>query len=343
MATVKKKSTITKPKPPAKSTTAVKPKSSSAKLTLPTAALSSSDPADLSSDPSDSGDLGEAWDPSKARLFLSRLQPRWSTLSPTEIAELDSLSTDPQRSALGGRTKARAVAADAVRWAASLDRQLREFAILREHYDPSRFAYYLLRLDALVQAVGEEGSRAASKGVARSGAGTAIELARAARDNLIRALDRFAGRREAKLEQISRARNKSPGDDGIVESLKNLVALAEGWLKTESAFLLKTAHLTPALVAEARAAADRLASAGASATEAGPLPARDSPAVNLVEGWMLEEMLRARDDVEAARRDSPVIERLVPSSGTRAVLGVHSKKEASAAPEVTAASSASPG
>ena len=193
--------------------------------------------------------------------------------------------------------------------------------------------------------MGEEGSRAASKGAARSGAGTAIELARAARDNLIRALDRFAGRREAKLEQISRARNKSPGDDGIVESIKNLVALAESWLKTESAFLLKTAHLTPALVAEARAAADRLASAGASATEAGPLPARDSPAVNLVEGWMLEEMRCARDDVEAARRDSPVIERLIPSAGTRSVLGSnsHGKKDASAAPEVNAASPASPG
>ncbi len=65
------------------------------------------------------------------------------------------------------------------------------------------------------------------KGAARSGAGTAIELARAARDNLIRALDRFAGRRATKLEQISRARNKSPGDDGIVESIKNLVALGE--------------------------------------------------------------------------------------------------------------------
>lgn len=114
-------------------------------------------------------------------------------------------------------------------------------------------------------------------------------------------------------------------------------------MKTGSPFLLQTSRLTPALLDEVRAAADLLASAGASATEAGPLPARDSPGVNLVEGWMLEEMMRVRDDVEAAREDSPVIERLVAGPATRALLGTHAKKDAPAPPEATPGPPAPPG
>lgn len=98
MATKKTKTAI-KPKPSPKSLAAVKPKSKP-KPTLSKLALT---PADTT----------EAWDPSKARLLLDRLRPRWSTLTPSEIADFDSLSTDAQRSALGARTKARAVAAPA--------------------------------------------------------------------------------------------------------------------------------------------------------------------------------------------------------------------------------------
>ena len=167
MATTKKKAAPANPKP------AAKPRAAKAKPKSPAAAKPA--PAD------------EAWDPSRARLILSRLRPRWSTLTPAEIADFDSLSTDAQRSALGARTKARGVAGDATRWAVSIDRQLRDYAALREHYEPKRFAYYLLRLDALVDEIGKQGNRKSTQGSARTGAATAIVVARAARDSRPRA------------------------------------------------------------------------------------------------------------------------------------------------------------
>jgi hypothetical protein len=317
MATTKKKLTPTKPKPSAKPPAAAKPKPKSPSVSDSAAASTSA----------------EAWDPSKSRLLVSRLRPRGSTLAPSEIADFDSLSTDAQRSTLGARTKARAVAADAARWAASIDRQLREYAVLREHYDPSRFAYYLLRLHTLLQELGKQGSSKESRGAAKSDAETAFLAARAARNKLLLALKRFAGRRTIELDLISEARGNGTTDDTLVDSLKDLVTLAEGWLKTGAPFLLKTARLTPALLHATRAAADAVASSGASATEAGPAPARDSPAVNLVEGWMLDEMMRVYEDFEAAREESQVIERLIPGPGTRALFGHHSKKVAAKAPD----------
>lgn len=323
MAT-KKAQPAAAPKPSSQSPTAVKPSSKP----KPKASATPADPPTPSDPASD-------WDPSKSRLLLSRLRPRWATLSPSEIADYDSLSTDAQRSALGARTKARAVAADATRWAALIDRQLREYAVLREHYDPSRFAYYLLRLDALFQELSQQDERKGPKGAAKSDAQTALLAAREARKKLLLALERFAGRRRTEQDHLAEARGNGTTDEALVASIKDLVTLAEGWLKTGSPFLLGAARLTPALVASVRAAADSLASAGASATEAGPLPARDSPTVNLVEGWMLEEMQRVHDDVEAARAESQIIERLVPGAGTRALFGSHPKKaitETKAAP-----------
>lgn len=313
MATTKKRPASTKPKPSSKTPAPVKPKPKP----LAPAAVKPAAP-------------DEAWDPSKSRLLLSRLRPRWSTLTPAEIAAFDSLSTDAQRSTLGARTKARGVAGDATRWAVSIDRQLRDYAVLREHYEPKRFTYYLLRLEALVHEIGKQGNRKDAQGSAKTGAATAIVAARAARDKLILAMERFAGRRDAEVTLLANTRKSGTEDDVVVDSIKDLVALAASWLKTGSAFLLHAARLTPALLDEARAAAEHLASAGASATEAGPAPARDSPAVNLVEGWLLEEMLRVHEDVDAARKESQVIERLIPGPATRAIFGSHPKKAATA-------------
>jgi hypothetical protein len=274
----------------------------------------------------------EAWEPSKTRLLLSRLRPRWSTLTPAEIADFDSLSTEAQRSALGARTKARGVAGDATRWAASIDRQLRDYAVVREHYEPKRFAYYLLRLEALVAEIGNQGNRKSAQGTAKTGATAAIVVARAARGKLLLAMERYAGNRQAENDQLKGARKSGTEDDLVVDSLKDLVSLAANWLKTGSAFLLHSARLTVTLLDEARAAADQLASAGASATEAGPAPARDSPAVNLVEGWLLEEMVRVRDDFEAAHEESQIIERLIPGAATRPIFGGHPRKAKAAPP-----------
>lgn len=158
----------------------------------------------------------------------------------------------------------------------------------------------------------------------------ALGTAEAAYGKLGLAMERFAGSRDDRLKELATARAAS--DDGLPGQAKKLTVLAASWLKLGTPFLLKTSHLTSALLAEVRAAFDALANAGATAVVAGPAVARYTPAVNVKEGAVLEEMLRARDDVEAARKECPVIERLVPGKATRSVLGNHTKKAAAPAP-----------
>ena len=324
MAPTKKTSTAAKPRPSAKSTSAVK-----LKPKLPAPEPATEPPFDPTVDPS------AAWEPSKAIEVLSRLRPRWPSLSSIEIAAFDTLSTDAQRSALGVRTKARGVAADAIRWAGSIDRQLRDYAVLREHYAPERFAYYLHRLDALVQELAQVGSRKSAEGAASSGTQVASAAARAARKKLGYAMERFAGNRTFEERLLSTARGETTSDALLVSSIKTLVDLAMSWFPTGSPTLLAAARLTPALLDEVRAAANALTSAGASETEVGKGPVRDAPAVNLVEGWVLEEMLRVHEDVNLAREESQVLERLIPSSATRAVIGPHTRKKAATPPAAT--------
>lgn len=261
-------------------------------------------------------DAEEEWNPSKTAQLVTRLRARWPSLSAEEQRDLDSLSNDTQRAALGATTKAQGVAGDAARWAASIDRQLNQYALLTEHYHPKRFSYYLLRLEALVAQITRESGRGASKGTARSLEAAALTAAKKARDRLERAVAKTSGTWP------------SAGGDDVVVAIRKLVEQASGLRKTRSAFLLEIGGLTQACIDEARAAADTLATAGADVTEAGSVTARDSPTVNLLEGWVLEEMKQARDDVDAAREDSPVIERLVPGPATRRVLGNHPKKKA---------------
>lgn len=298
------------------------------KASLPTPAVvepvisPSFDPA---SDPAASSE------PSQAHELLARLRPRWPTLSSAEIAAFDTLSTDARRSELGGRTKARGVAADALRWAGSIDRQLRDYEVLREHYTPKRFSYYLHCLAALVREIDQVGRRRGAQGAASGGAHEASAVARAARSKLIRAMDRFAGRRDVEQGLLSAARGTTTTDVLLVSSIQALVALSVTWLKAGSPILLDAAHLTPTLLDEVRAAASALASAGASETEIGFAPARDTPMLNLVEGGVLEEMLRVYEDVHAAREESPLIERLLPSVATRAIFGLRASKKAAPA------------
>ncbi len=340
MATNKKKTAAAKPKRSPRSPAAVKPKP-------PAPILSATDPATdpaptLAADPvfDPTADPAAAWEPSKAIEVLLRIRPRWPSLSTDEIVAFDTLSTDAQRSALGVRTKARGVAADAVRWAGLIDRQLREYAVLREHYAPKRFSYYLHRLDALIQELDKLGNRKSAQGDAGLGTQTASAAARAARKKLVRAMERFAGRREADEALLSEARGETTSDAFLVSSIKTLVALAVRWVATGSPTLLEAANLTSGLLDEVRAAANALASAGASVTEVGTAPKRDTPAINFVEGWVLEEMLRVHEDVDAAREESPILERLIPSAATRAIFGGRAAKQAAPAPAVAVAPAA---
>jgi len=272
----------------------------------------------------------EEWSPSKGALVVSRLQAKWGTLSEAERAVLDSLSSPAQRAELGGKTRARGVAQEAVRWAVSLDRQLREYEVLRQHYHPKRFAYYLERVDALIALLGKEGGRGSAKGATKGQADAALQGAKRARARLLAAMGRFAGSRKGEWTSIDEAQGRSLNDEDVAASIQRLVALATGWRGQAEGFLLTVTGLTEGVIEDARRAANALTEAGAAATEAGPAPARDSPAVNVLEGWVLEEMKRAMEDVEAAREESPVIERLVAGVATRVVLGGRPRKSAKA-------------
>jgi hypothetical protein len=264
-----------------------------------------------------------SWDPSKAVLLLATLLGHWPTLSAEERAELDALSTDAQRAALGARTRARGTAGDALRWAVSIDRQLTEYAVLREHYDPARFAYYLLRLLALYKEIGKQEGRSGTKDGAKTSAESAQAAADAALVKLDAAMDRFAGNVEDRLKELKTAR--AVGDDGAPGVVKRLLVLAAAWRKKGTPFMLRTSRLSAELLAEVRAAFDALAHAGAEADAAGPGIGRDSPPVNVAEGAVLEEMKRVHDDVEAAWKECAAIERLAYGKATRAVLGNRKK------------------
>lgn len=272
----------------------------------------------------------EEWSPSKGALVVGRLRAKWGSLSDAERETLDSLSSAAQRAELGGKTRARGVAQEAVRWAVSLDRQLREYEALRQHYHPKRFAYYLERVDALIALLGKEGGRGTAKGATKDQADAALQGAKRARARLLAAMGRFAGSRKGEWTSIDEAQGRSLNDEDVAASIQRLVALAMAWRGQGKGFLLEVTGLTEGVIEDARRAANALAEAGAAATEAGPAPTRDSPAVNILEGWVLEEMKRAMEDVEAAREESPVIERLVAGVATRVVLGGRPRKSAKA-------------
>ena len=122
----------------------------------------------------------------------------------------------------------------------------------------------------------------------------------------------------------------------VILSIEQLATVAGPWLAKGPAALLEVSGLTAALVKQARAAGDLVAKTGADAVDVGPAIIRDTPAVNLVEGWVLEEMLRLRDDFEQAHDADSQIPRLVPGKATRRVLARPRTRSARASRRVVA-------
>ncbi len=286
-------------------------------------AIGDADTADAAAnDDAGSDELtAEDFEPRRARVAIGRIRARWPALTDEERAAFDSVSTPDQRMAKGGRTRAIAVAADATRWAGQLDRQMKLYPVLQEHYHPKRFAYFLERTDALVTTLGTELQLGDDRRVVRQGANDGLALALDARQRLLVVLRRFANRRSAFVAQIAEARGDEQTPEGLVLSITRLAALGSRWSAAGPGALVETSGLTPQLLRDARAACDSLASAGADVIETGNVEANDTPEINLVEGWVLEEMLRARDDVAEAKKEDPRIKLLFGHKGTRHVVG----------------------
>ncbi len=265
-------------------------------------------------------------DAAQASRVVERIRARWPSLTPAERDAFDGLSSDGRRAALGARCKPRDVALDAARWAWSIDRQLHELALLREHYHPKRFAYFLERLAALLRVVETPKplpSRAWTK--------TSVEdWARGAHRRLLLAMERFAGARPAEVEQLSQACGSSIAridGEGLIDSLGRLSVLAKSWMQVGEPVLLEAALLVPRLVADASASAGALA-ATIDGADVGPKSGAWADAPGLREGWVLEEMLRARDDIAAAHEEFAGIELLVPSPALRRVLSGPTRPDA---------------
>ena len=277
-----------------------------------------------------------AGEPSESHGVVARIQGRWPTLTEGEAHSLGELSTDPQRVALGLRTKAPGVAIDAVRWALAVDEQLRAHPGVARYYHPKRFAFFLLRLMALLDAVDAQATKLASKLAATDGSDAAALVAREHRGRLLMAMDRLAGRRPDLIVALASARLEGTTHETLADSMRRLAALATQWLRKSDPILLEVSGLSPELVEEVRTSATALMTAAAASREARAILGRDTPEVNLVEGWVLEEMLRLRDDFEQAHDADSQIPRLVPGKATRRVLARPRTRSARASRRVVA-------
>ena len=263
-------------------------------------------------------------EPSTLLLVLLRIKARITALSELQRVAFHSLMTDPQRAALGARTKGEAVATDAVAWIVQIDEDAREYPTLFTFYAAERFAYFVERVEALAQQLLTESGKRGAKGTIKGTAATASDTAKLLRNRLLRRLESYAGDRDAEGDEITKARGSIADDDATAGSIHDLVNLARTWLARttpQSQVLASAAGLTPALCDEALGAAQALTGAAADATETGRARATDSPAVNVREGGVLREMREAMLAVEEAHEQHGAIRRLTPGPGTRAVLG----------------------
>jgi hypothetical protein len=283
--------------------------------------------------------------PSKLLVVLSRVKARLPELTDVQLAAFHSLMTDTQRAALGGRTRGRAVASDAVAWIVQIDKDGREYPALFDFYAKERFAWFVESTGALVERLVAEGGKRAKKGAVEGSAASASDQAKALRKRLVRRIEAFAGDRSKERDELDAALGSIATDDDLAASIQGLVRLAKEWLgRTDAAskVLASAAKLTPALCDQALAAGKALTGAAADATEAGRGSGKDSPAVNVREGAVLREMREAMLAVEEAHEQHRTIRKLSPGPGTRQVLGPRRGATAAAPAPAPAGGEAAP-
>src|SRR5262249_4665455 len=82
--------------------------------------------------------------------------------------------------------------------------------------------------------------------------------------------------------------------------------------------------------------------AGSAKTIAGGATAKDTPAVNLIEGRVIEELRVAMRAFDKARQKDPEIPRITPGPGTRRVLAGRPKKASGREPPADGSPGAAP-
>ena len=277
------------------------------------------------------------------RSALNKLVARHGPLSAEWRAAFGELLTDEGRAELGGKTRSENVLREGVAWAVSIDADSTRYpAKLKEHYSEPRLRYFLeslVRLDDARQGQqASQGSKAATVSTTES----REAAARAARNTLINKLKGYAGGRAPEKAALAAASATTENLTTLGKSIDDLVALGKSWLalKTRTAQLLcESAGLTAPVLAEATKAAEALANSATDTTLAGRSRAGDAPEVNIAEGTVLHEMAEAMRCLAEAHAESPLISKLTPGPGTRAVLAPSSKH---AVPTPTPAPGATP-
>jgi hypothetical protein len=266
---------------------------------------------------------------------LAKVVARYVPNTPDEAAAYHSLASDARRSALGGETKGRDVLREAVAVAVAIDAAFRNYAAtVGVHYALSRFRFLLDAISALGETL--VGPVAGAKRDEATAAADALAVkARTDKKRLLRAMQSFAGQRDAEKAALERARTQTAEEaDALATSIGQLATLAENWLTrtdTPSTILLGAAGLTHALVDQALASGRAYANGVSDVTLAGRRAGTDSPLVNLKEGGVLVEIIEVDHAFNALAEDTNgVIARL--PLGTSLSRIARSKPKAAAKP-----------
>lgn len=238
----------------------------------------------------------------------------------------------------GAATRSERVLRNGTKWAAVALPWLRGSAAADVSYGLVRLSWLV---ELLVRLGHERGIAAASDD---DGAGItserdgAVARARQARKGLLNVLGRITSGRDKDAGMVAAAGKDARSLDALRGSLKDLITVGTRLLADPSAApLVAGGNLTQARLNAAKAALAALTSSddkkqlGGSATGG-----KDSPAVNLIEGRVLLEMIHLRDAFDEAREDGIPVPVLVPDSGlAHALARTHATRKASADPAPT--------
>ena len=263
-------------------------------------------------------------------------------LSDVQREAFRSRFSDAQCDAWGTRTKASAVAKEAVAWCATIHRALRDFPHALGNYGEPRLAWLLECVRALQDEMAAQQQANSDVAPGVQALEKAIASGHDVRGRLLETLAVLVGAREDERAILEGASGHVTSDAlTLADSLSSLAELAAGWLARGDAVnraLVASTTLGPSRVDEARAAARAIRAAAGTKTLGGAPSVRDSAIVNRAEGRVLREMRVAMQIFEAAHGRDKAIPRLVAGPGTKAVLvghGGHAAPAVDPAPATT--------
>lgn len=232
--------------------------------------------------------------------------------------------TDADCAALGAKTKSAAVRDGAVAWAAEAFPALTDASLFDDiDYSPERLAW----LVELVIGLDAEREKSRGKGKVQSTSRTARDVARGkaktVRHRLSKKLARIVRGDDIARAELAGA-GAAPTDRELAEALGVLASLADKVLKSKDptvGVLAKAGRLTERDVTNARGAAREISTAKEDVALGGRAQGdRDTPAVNVIEGRVLQELLFLRDAFDEARKRGVPVPALIPRAGLHEVL-----------------------